>query len=52
MKPSKKLESEIDKTKIAKGQMSYVIKLMELAKEEGYWKGFEKGKQNSLKHNI
>jgi len=32
---------KIDKTKIAKGQMKYVIKLMKMAKE----KGFEDGKK-------
>ena len=30
------ISKEIDKNKIAKGQMKYVIKLMELAKQSAY----------------
>lgn len=43
---------QIDKSKIIRGQMKYVIRLMKSAKQEGYKKGFEDGKRNSLKHNI
>ncbi len=43
---------KIDKTKIVKGQIKYVIKLMEIANKVGYERGYEDGKQQSLKHNI